>query len=75
VALAKLILSVPDISCSHCERAVKNVLEPQPGIRSVQVDLSAKTVRLDYDERTIDLERIKALLDEEGYPVASAVPA
>ncbi len=73
--MAKVILTVPDISCVHCERTVKSVLQPQPGVRAVDVDISAKTVRLEYDESRLTLERIKALLDEEGYPVAAAAPA
>ncbi len=73
--MAKVILTVPDISCVHCERTVKSVLQPQPGVRAVQVDISAKIVRLEYDESQLTLERIKALLDEEGYPVTSTAPA
>ena len=47
VALVKL--SVPDISCEHCERAVKNALGSVEGIQQVDVDIPGKTVEVRYD--------------------------
>jgi copper chaperone len=73
--MAKVVLTVPDISCSHCERTVRAALQPQPGVRSVQVDVAAKKVQLEYDDTKLDLDRVKAVLEEEGYPVASATAA
>ncbi|MPZ13599.1 MAG: hypothetical protein GEU73_04115 [Chloroflexi bacterium] len=73
--MAKAILNVPEISCEHCEHAITEALAPQAGVRTVAVDIPAKTVTLDYDEAQIDLPRVGTLLDEEGYPVESAVPA
>lgn len=65
------VLTVPDISCEHCERAIRGALEPLDGVRSVRVDIPAHLVTLDFDEATLDLERIKQVLLEEEYPVAS----
>ena len=65
------ILSVPDISCEHCERAIKGALEPLPGVRLVNVDIPAKKVRVEFDEREVDVEKIKAAVEEEEYPVAA----
>ncbi len=73
--MARAVLSVPDISCEHCERTIKSVLGETAGIRDVQVDIPDKTVRLDYDDQAISLDKIGAVLDEEGYPVASAQPS
>jgi len=73
--MAQAILTVPDISCEHCERTIKGVLGGTAGVRDVQVDVPAKTVRLEYDEQAVSLDKIGAVLDEEGYPVASAQPS
>ena len=73
--MAKAVLSVPDISCEHCERTIKGVLGETAGVRDVQVDIPAKTVRLEYDEQALTLDRVGAILDEEGYPVASMQPS
>ncbi len=72
--MAETILNVPDISCGHCERTVTGALTPLGGVRDVKVDIAAKQVHVRYDESTIGVERMKAVLAEEDYPVASAQP-
>lgn len=69
-SMSQISLSVPDISCAHCEKTVRTALQDRPGVRSVEVDIPAKTVFLDYDETAFSLDRVKEVLDEEGYPVA-----
>ena len=64
-------LSVPDISCEHCERAIKGALEPLAGVQSVAVDIPGKTVRVQYDEAAVGIDRIKQAVEDEEYPVAA----
>jgi copper chaperone len=64
-------LSVPDISCGHCERAIRGALEPLAGVRSVAVDIPGKAVRVQYDETAVAIEQIKEAVEAEDYPVAS----
>jgi copper chaperone len=66
---------VPDISCEHCERTITQVLDAQPSVQQVQVNISAKQVTLSYDETQVDLQKVKELLTEEGYPMESTDPA
>ncbi len=73
--MSKTILSVPDISCEHCEKTITGALRDHPGVNSVKVDIGAKKVTLDYDESTISVDAIRALLDDEGYPVEASTPA
>jgi len=70
--MAQTTLSVPDISCEHCERTITEALTPLEGVRTVKVDIPAKQVNVDYDESSVDVEKFKAVLQEEDYPVASA---
>lgn len=70
-----VVLRVPDISCEHCERTIKQALGRTAGVRAVEVDIPAKEVRVSYDEGAVDLGHLKAVLQEEDYPVASAAPA
>jgi copper chaperone len=70
--MAQATLNVPDISCEHCQRTITNALTPVEGVRRVIVDISSKQVEVDYDEATVDVERMKEILEEEDYPVASA---
>jgi copper chaperone len=69
--MSSVTLNVPDISCEHCERTISNTLQPVDGVRSVSVDIPAKQVRVDYDEALVNVDQMKALLQEEDYPVES----
>ncbi len=69
--MAKVTLSVPDISCEHCQHTIVGALSPVAGVHSVNVDIPTKQVQIDYDDGTVDVERFKAILAEEDYPVAS----
>jgi copper chaperone CopZ len=73
--MTQVILTVPDISCGHCEATVKQALVPLRGVRSVSVDIPTKQVNVEYDETQVDVERFKAVLQEEDYPVASVAAA
>lgn len=70
--MAKTTLSVPDISCEHCERTITEALTPLDGVREVKVDIPGKTVNVEYDDQKVGVERFKNILQEEDYPVASA---
>ena len=70
--MAQITLSIPDISCEHCERTITEALTPLDGVRTVKVDIPAKQVNVDYDESAVDVDKFKAVLQEEDYPVASA---
>ena len=69
--MASTTLKVPGISCEHCERTITETLTPVAGVRDVRVDIPAKLVHVSYDDAAVDVERMKALLAEEEYPVES----
>lgn len=73
--MTRVVLRVPDISCEHCERVIKQALGGTAGVRAVDVDVPAREVRVSYDEDAVDLDRLKAVLQEEDYPVAGSAPA
>jgi copper chaperone CopZ len=64
-------LIVPDISCDHCERAIRGALEPLPGVESVTVDIPAHRVTVAFESAAISVERLRYVLGEEDYPVES----
>lgn len=70
--MKQVTLSVPDISCEHCERTITETLTPVAGVQSVAVDIPGKLVRVEFDESAVNVEQMKELLAEEDYPVASA---
>jgi copper chaperone CopZ len=70
--MTQVKLSVPDISCAHCEKTILEALRGKPGVQAVAVSVPNKSVLLKYDENAITLDNVEEILDEEGYPVAGA---
>ena len=62
------ILKVMGMSCSHCEKAVKEAVSAIEGVTSVEVDLEGKTVTVNHEE-IIKVDSIKAKIEEEGYKI------
>ncbi|HEX2152602.1 MAG TPA: copper ion binding protein [Acidimicrobiia bacterium] len=63
-------LNVPDISCGHCKSSIEGAVSALDGVESVVVDIEPRVVSLSYDEATVDLDDIKAAIEEAGYEVA-----
>lgn len=63
-------LAVPDVSCSHCERAIEGALTPLPGVQRVKVDVRGRVVAVDHDPEQTPVWAIAHALEDEGYPVA-----
>jgi copper chaperone len=73
--MEKVILTVPDMSCGHCERTVLDTLQSVEGIRNVNVDLPSHQVWVDFDPAHVSVATMSDLLQAEDYPVASVTPA
>ena len=58
-------LSVPGMTCGHCEAAVKSEVGNVTGVESVSVDLGSKVVVV--AGVALDLDAIIAAVDEAGY--------
>lgn len=57
------IFKVPDMSCGHCEKAIKQELTKGDNKVKVDVDLKAKTVAVE----NLPDDRVLFLLKEIGY--------
>ena len=64
----EVVLSVPGMSCGHCEAAVKREVEAVAGVEAVDVDLTVKSVTVRGTR--LDRDAIVAAIDEAGYDVA-----
>lgn len=69
--MTRKTLSVPDVSCEHCEHTITGALGALEGIDSVHVDIPGHQVAVEFDEARIGLDRIIEVLREEEYPVAA----
>jgi copper chaperone CopZ len=67
-------LIVPDMSCEHCERTIRETLSPLVGVERVSVDLPSKSVIVAYDPTQIEIDQMSKALAAEDYPVAATEP-
>jgi copper chaperone len=63
----ELLLSVPDISCDHCVRAITGEVSCVEGVQSVDVQLTTKTVRVTGSASEAS---IREAIAEAGYEAA-----
>jgi copper chaperone len=66
-ALQQLVLTVPGMTCGHCEAAVKREVGSVAGVAGVDVDLDSKLVTVRGE--ALDRDQILAAIDEAGYDV------
>lgn len=63
----RIKLTAPAISCAHCAMTIKRELGSVEGLKVIDVDVSAKTIELEYADEPA-LARARAKLEEIGYP-------
>lgn len=67
--MAKEVLNVNGMSCSHCVTAITSAVEGLDGVTDVIVDLGAKTVTVEYNPEKVSLGDLRRVIEEEGYDV------
>jgi copper chaperone len=68
--MREVTMSIPAISCDHCQHTVESTLAAFEGVQNAAVDIPKKTVALTYDPTKVDLSVLEEALSEEGYDVA-----
>jgi copper ion binding protein len=66
--MSTLEFTVPGMSCSHCEHAIKSEVCKVAGVASVDVDLESKAVVVHGDD--LDRDAVIEAIDEAGYEIA-----
>ena len=62
-----LLFSVPGITCGHCASAIREAVQGVPGVCHVDVDITAKTVRVAGEG---DAAALRAAIADAGYQAA-----
>ncbi|WP_404332892.1 copper chaperone CopZ [Mesobacillus maritimus] len=68
--MEKVTLNVTGMSCGHCVKAVEGSVGALEGVNSVQVNLDAATVEVEFNSGVVTIEKIKETIDDQGYDVA-----
>lgn len=66
--MTTVLFTIEGMTCHHCVMAVTNALKSL-GIDNYSVEIGSASVT--YDENELDIETIKAAIEEEGYKVVS----
>lgn len=67
--MAEQVLQVPEVSCHHCINAIEGAVGALEGVDTVKVNLDRKDVTVNYDDASLELARIVAAIEGEGYGV------
>lgn len=65
--MSNITLNVAGMSCNHCVKSVEEAVKNAGA--SGQVDLAAGTVAVEYDEQKVNVDQIKAAIEDQGYDV------
>lgn len=67
--MEKVNLNVKGMTCMGCVRSVKNVLDPIPGVGSVDINLESGQVSISFDPGLARPEQFKAAIQDAGYEI------
>ena len=66
--MARVVFSVPDMSCEHCRNTISNALEAA-ALKEFDISLDSKTVTVEGD----DAEAVRELIEGAGYSAVFGV--
>ncbi|MBO5222246.1 MAG: heavy metal translocating P-type ATPase [Clostridia bacterium] len=68
IELMKTILTVPDMMCAHCEKAIRTALSKVEGVTEIDVDLKAKTVAVSHTDAVTAQQLLDTVAAEDFHP-------
>jgi copper chaperone CopZ len=64
----KTTFKVKKLDCASCAMVIEGICEDTPGVTKAEVNAGKKQLVVEHDE-SVELEKLKAALTKEGYPV------
>ena len=62
-------LNIEGMTCGGCVKSVTNVLQPIPGVSSVEVSLEQKRATVTFDPAQCNPAQFKTAVEDAGYDV------
>lgn len=70
MAMQKEDFQVEGMSCNHCKMAVETAVKKLPGMLLAEVDLTSKTLQVEYESEKTSSLQIRQAVEEAGFEVA-----
>ncbi|GHV48207.1 hypothetical protein FACS189499_07140 [Clostridia bacterium] len=68
----KIEIPVSGMSCSHCENAVNTAVGAVPGVKKVKANAKKSIVKVEFDEKIVEIDAIEATINDAGYTVGES---
>jgi copper chaperone len=67
--MEKTSLNIKGMTCDHCKGAVTGALKELEGVTDVDVNLSAGTADVTYDDSKVSVDQMKEAIEDQGYDI------
>ena len=67
--MTQVQLQVPEVHCGHCKSSLEGAVGSLGGVSTVEVSVPDATIDVAFDESAVELDSIKATIEEQGYAV------
>ena len=61
------MIAVPTVQCGSCVRTITSALEEVDGVKHTNIDLEKKVAHVEYDNKTVTLNKIEKAIAAAGY--------
>lgn len=68
-AIKKELADVTKADCAECVRQITQALQASNGVKKVKVDIAERKAKIQFDERLIAPDQLKAALELAGFSV------
>lgn len=73
--MKKLVVGIGGMSCAACSAAVERSLKKLPGMESAQVNIATEQAVMDYDEKLLDIAKIRQAVERAGFTLIEQTTA
>lgn len=66
--IKEVVINCPGVHCSSCAKKISENIAFEKGVKGLEVSLSNKTVKITYDAKKTNPEKLKEALRKLGFP-------
>ena len=67
--MTQIQLMVPEVHCDNCKTSLEGAVGAISGVETVEVTVADATIDVGFDEGSVEIDAIKATIEEQGYAV------